>query len=57
MARNMMAFDPFAAVQYGAQLAQEEDEEPNAPIHDTVIWTAKDGFSFDFYRLVYLSDF
>ncbi|MGB0920358.1 MAG: hypothetical protein ACPG1C_03445 [Alphaproteobacteria bacterium] len=20
---------------------------PNAPIHDTVIWTAKDGFSFD----------
>ncbi|MGB0920360.1 MAG: hypothetical protein ACPG1C_03455 [Alphaproteobacteria bacterium] len=41
----MMAFDPFTAIQYGAQLAQEE--EPNAPIHDTVIWTAKDGFSFD----------
>ncbi|MGB0921224.1 MAG: hypothetical protein ACPG1C_07860 [Alphaproteobacteria bacterium] len=45
MARNMMAFDPFAAVQYGTQPAQEG--EPNAPIHDTVIWTAKDGFSFD----------
>ncbi|MGB0921227.1 MAG: hypothetical protein ACPG1C_07875 [Alphaproteobacteria bacterium] len=45
MARNMMAFDPFTAIQYGAQLAQEE--EPNAPIHDTVIWTPADGFSFD----------